>query len=113
MGLIQSHFCVIFTFNFLYFVRKSRKTYSNCARKAFVLPPLQTLNMNYNAFPFLTGLVSLKPGGGFIIMKAQSEDDVFDYFDNDPMRILGLQNYMVNEFNIYKQLPFACDWFTA
>jgi len=52
-------------------------------------------------------------GGGFIIMKAQSEDDVFDYFDNDPMRILGLQNYMVNEFNIHKQLPFACDWFTA
>jgi nitroreductase/uncharacterized protein YciI len=50
-------------------------------------------------------------GGGFIIMKAESEEDIFDFLEKDPMKVLGVQTYYVNEFNIHKSLPFACDWF--
>lgn len=52
-------------------------------------------------------------GGGYIIMKAESEDDIFDYLENDPMKMLGVQNYIVNELNIHKTLPFAGDWFNV
>ncbi|SHI11085.1 Uncharacterized conserved protein YciI, contains a putative active-site phosphohistidine [Sporobacter termitidis DSM 10068] len=52
-------------------------------------------------------------GGGFIIMKAESEEDIFTFLDNDPMKLLGVQNYIVNEFKIHQSQPFACDWFTA
>jgi uncharacterized protein YciI len=51
--------------------------------------------------------------GGFIIMKAESEEEIFDFFDSDPMKILGVQNYIVNEFAVYKNYPLPCDWFTA
>lgn len=52
-------------------------------------------------------------GGGFIVMKAASEEDIFDFLEKDPMKVLGVQTYVVNEFKIHKPLPFACDWFTA
>jgi uncharacterized protein YciI len=52
-------------------------------------------------------------GGGFLLMKAESEDEVFDFFEQDPMKVLGVQNYIVSEFNIHKNHPLASGWFTA
>jgi uncharacterized protein YciI len=52
-------------------------------------------------------------GGGFIIMKAESETEVFEFLEADPMKKAGVQNYIVKEFHIHKALPFAKDWFTS
>ena len=51
--------------------------------------------------------------GGFIIMRAKSEDDIFDFLENDPMKLLGVQNYIVNAFEIHKTQPLASEWFTS
>ena len=52
-------------------------------------------------------------GGGFILMRAESEDDIFDFLEQDPMKILGVQNYIVSEFSVHKNHPMAYEWFMA
>jgi uncharacterized protein YciI len=50
-------------------------------------------------------------GGGFFLMKAESPAAVNSFLDKDPMKLAGVQDYIVNEFTVHKNHPQACRWF--
>lgn len=74
---------------------------------------VQYLDQGFDDGSILASGPKAQGGGGFIIMKADSEDDIFNYLEKDPMKVAGVQNYIVNEFSIHKSLPFASDWVKA
>jgi len=52
-------------------------------------------------------------GGGVIILKSASAREVEAYFDGDPMKIAGVQDYKIVEFGLYDCQPETKSWFEA
>lgn len=50
-------------------------------------------------------------GGGVMVMKAESEDEIQTFIDNDPFVSRGVQTYDVIEFKAFNVLPEIKDWF--
>jgi len=49
--------------------------------------------------------------GGFILMKAESLEEVEEYFSKDPLIVTGVQKYHIVEFKLHKCLPEVSSWF--
>jgi DNA-binding transcriptional ArsR family regulator/uncharacterized protein YciI len=49
--------------------------------------------------------------GGVILMKADSPQEIEAYFNEDPMKVAGVQDYKVVEFNLHDCQPMVKDWF--
>lgn len=52
-------------------------------------------------------------GGGVILMKGASAREVEAYFDGDPMKIAGVQDYRIVEFRLYDCQAGTTSWFEA
>ena len=50
-------------------------------------------------------------GGGIIVIKGQSLQDVEDYFSKDPLQTSGIQEYKIVEFELYDCQAFLKEWF--
>jgi uncharacterized protein YciI len=50
-------------------------------------------------------------GGGVIIMKAETQNEVDEYFAADPMKKAGVQNYEITEFKLHKSQNNLSEWF--
>ena len=50
-------------------------------------------------------------GGGIIMMKARSLEEVKTYLSEDPLDILGIQEYRIIEFKLHDCQPFLKEWF--
>ena len=50
-------------------------------------------------------------GGGVIVMKGSSLDEIEEYFSNDPMKIKGIQEYKIIEFNLHECQQMVKEWF--
>ena len=50
-------------------------------------------------------------GGGVIMMKMASLDDVQDYLAADPMKMAGIQEYRAIEFKLHDCQPAIKEWF--
>lgn len=50
-------------------------------------------------------------GGGIILMKGATLQEVEAYFDKDPMKVAGVQKYGIIEFRLHECQPAVKDWF--
>ena len=50
-------------------------------------------------------------GGGIIVIKGQSRQEIEDYFSKDPLQIAGIQDYKIVEFELYDCQAFLKEWF--
>ena len=50
-------------------------------------------------------------GGGIIIIKGRSLEEVEAYLAEDPLEILGIQEYRIQEFKLHDCQPFLREWF--
>lgn len=50
-------------------------------------------------------------GGGVIVMKMSSLEDVEAYFAGDPMKVGGVQDYRVTEFKLHDCQSAIREWF--
>jgi uncharacterized protein YciI len=50
-------------------------------------------------------------GGGFIIVKSQSLEEIENYVSNDPLKILNIQSYKITEFKLHDCQPMVKEWF--
>lgn len=49
--------------------------------------------------------------GGVIIMKANSLDEVENYFSIDPLKVSNIQEYSIVEFKLHECQPIVKEWF--
>lgn len=59
---------------------------------------------------FLSGLKSDMSGGVFLI-KAECQEDVQEYLDQEPLRMHGIQSYRILPFDIHYVEEHAKEWF--
>ncbi len=50
-------------------------------------------------------------GGGVILMKGPSRQEVEAWFSRDPMKVAGVQDYHVVEFKLHDCQPSVRTWF--
>ena len=59
---------------------------------------------------FLSGLKSDMSGGVFLI-KAECQEDVQEYLDQEPLNMQGIQSYRILPFDIHYVEEHAKEWF--
>ena len=50
-------------------------------------------------------------GGGIIIFKSNSRQEIEDYLSKDPLKTAGIQEYRIVEFKLHKCQNIAKEWF--
>ncbi|MPN50642.1 hypothetical protein SDC9_198274 [bioreactor metagenome] len=50
-------------------------------------------------------------GGGIIIMKGESQEEIETYLSKDPLKILRIQEYRILEFKVHDCQPMLKEWF--
>lgn len=52
-------------------------------------------------------------GGGFIIIKANSVENVENFLSIDSLKIIGVHEYRITEFKLLEGQHFIKDWFNV
>jgi uncharacterized protein YciI len=50
-------------------------------------------------------------GGGMILLKGTSLNEIEEFFSKDPMKISGIQEYKIIEFKLHECQNILKDWF--
>ena len=50
-------------------------------------------------------------GGGIIIIKGQSLEEIENYLSKDPLKVKGVQDYKIVEFKLHKCKTMLKEWF--
>jgi uncharacterized protein YciI len=69
------------------------------------------LQMGHDDGRILATGPKIDTGGGVIIMKANSLDEVENYFSIDPLKVSNIQEYRIVEFKLHECQPLVKEWF--
>ena len=86
-------------------------TVSEAELQGFIKAHVDYLAQGFNDGRILVSGPKMAGGGGVILMKGSSLQEIESYFAKDPMKIAGIQEYKIIEFKLHNCQMILKEWF--